>query len=130
MDFGSGFLFVAAITVLTAYAAFQQFLRHQRRTMIHRERLAALEKGVELPPLEQEILRGRWNVQRILLFAGLVWISVGHQHLPRARTPSSGRPSISTGDWTVSAIRCGWPSWCATACSGLASGSWVSACRT
>ena len=77
MDFGSGFLFVAAIAVLTAYAAFQQFLRHQRRMMIHRERLAALEKGIELPPLEQEILRGRWNVQRILLFAGLVWISLG-----------------------------------------------------
>ena len=31
MDFGSGFLFVAAIAVLTGYAAFQQFLRHQRR---------------------------------------------------------------------------------------------------
>jgi hypothetical protein len=77
MDFGSGFLFVAAITVLTGYAAFQQFLRHQRRAMIHRERLAALERGVELPPLEQEILRRRWNVQRILLFAGLVWISLG-----------------------------------------------------
>jgi hypothetical protein len=77
MDFGSGFLFVAAITVLTAYAAFQQQLRHQRRMMIHRERLAALEKGVELPPLEQEIQRSRWNVQRILLFAGLIWISLG-----------------------------------------------------
>ena len=77
MDFGSGFLFVAAISVLTAYAAFQQYLRHQRRTMVHRERLAALDKGVELPPLEQEIQHGRWNVQRILLFAGLVWISLG-----------------------------------------------------
>ena len=77
MDFSSGFLLVTTITVLTVYAAFQQFLRHQRRMMVHRERLAALEKGVELPPLEQELLRGRWNVQRILLFAGLVWISLG-----------------------------------------------------
>ena len=45
--------------------------------MIHRERLAALEKGIELPPLEQEAQRMSWNVQRILLLAGLVWISIG-----------------------------------------------------
>ena len=77
MEFGPRFLFVAAVTVLTAYAAFQQYLRHQRRTMVHRERLAALERGVALPSLEQELQRGRWNVQRILLFAGLVWISIG-----------------------------------------------------
>ena len=77
MDFGSGFLFVTAITVLTAYAAFQQYLRHRRRAMAHRERLAALEKGLELPLLEREIQQGRWNVQRVLLFAGLVWISLG-----------------------------------------------------
>jgi len=45
--------------------------------MIHRERLAALDKGLELPPLEQEVQRGSWNVQRILLLAGLCWISLG-----------------------------------------------------
>src|SRR4029453_3590438 len=77
MGFSSGFLFVAAITVLTGYAAFQQFLRHQRRMMIHRERLAALERGAGRPPPEEAIRHGRWNVQRILLFAGLVWISLG-----------------------------------------------------
>jgi len=46
--------------------------------MIHRERLAALEKGVEPPPLvEEEIQRTSWNVQRLILLAGLCWISVG-----------------------------------------------------
>jgi hypothetical protein len=45
--------------------------------MIHRERLAAVEKGIDLPPLEQEAHRTSWNVQRLLLLAGLVWISVG-----------------------------------------------------
>ena len=45
--------------------------------MIHRERLAAMEKGVELPALEQEVRRSSFNVQRILLLAGLIWVSLG-----------------------------------------------------
>ena len=77
MDESVVIVFLAAIVVMTAYAAFQQWLRQQRRLMIHRERLAALEKGVELPPVEQEVQRLNWNVQRVLLFAGLVWISLG-----------------------------------------------------
>lgn len=73
MDYAPAIVLVAII----AYIGFQQWLRHQRRVMIHRERLAALEKGVELPPLEQEVHRGSWNVQRILLLAGLCWMSLG-----------------------------------------------------
>jgi hypothetical protein len=45
--------------------------------MVHRERLAAIEKGIELPPLEQEVRRSRWNVQRFLLWFGCLDISVG-----------------------------------------------------
>lgn len=45
--------------------------------MIHRERLAAIEKGIELPPATQEVQRSAWSVQRLLLLAGLVWISIG-----------------------------------------------------
>ena len=48
-----------------------------RRILVHRERLAAVEKGIELPPLEQEVRRSAWNGQRILLLAGLAWISIG-----------------------------------------------------
>lgn len=83
MDHGGPFFldpiaYSAIVTVaLIAYIAFQQWMRHQRRMMIHRERLAAVEKGVELPPLEQEVERRSWNVQRIILLAGLLWISVG-----------------------------------------------------
>ena len=40
-------LFVA---VLLAFVGFRQWLRHQQRVLVHRERLVALEKGVELPP--------------------------------------------------------------------------------
>ena len=35
---------------IIGFVAFYQWLRHQRRVLIHRERLIALEKGVELPP--------------------------------------------------------------------------------
>jgi hypothetical protein len=65
------------IIAVIAYLGFREWLRHQRRTLIHRERLAAIEKGVELPSLEQESQRKAWNVQRILLLAGLIWISLG-----------------------------------------------------
>src|SRR5688500_7170721 len=68
----------ASIAVVFAFLGFGMWLRQQRRVMIHRERLAALEKGLEPPPpLEREWSRIGWNVQRLLLLAGLVWISVG-----------------------------------------------------
>jgi hypothetical protein len=65
------------LAFVLAFLGFAMWLRQQRRVMIHRERLAALEKGVELPPVEQESHRIAWNVQRLLLLAGLVWISIG-----------------------------------------------------
>jgi hypothetical protein len=70
-------IIVIAIVVLLVAYLFQLWARHQRRLMIHRERLAALEKGMELPPVEHEIQRGSSNVQRLLLLAGLCWVSVG-----------------------------------------------------
>jgi hypothetical protein len=77
MDFSVAFF--AAVVVLAGVfqAAFQQYLRQQRRQLIHRERLTALEKGIDLPPVEQEIQRRSWNVQRILVLAGLTWVSLG-----------------------------------------------------
>ena len=62
---------------ILAYIGFRHWLRHSRRMMIHRERMAAIEKGVELPPVEQEVKRNTWNIQRIILLAGLIWISLG-----------------------------------------------------
>jgi len=68
---------VLVIVALIGFMGFRLWLRHHRRIMIHRERLASVQKGIELPPLEQEVERSSWNVQRILLLAGLSWISVG-----------------------------------------------------
>ena len=69
--------FVALVALLALFVAFQQWLRHHRRLMIHRERLAALEKGVDLPPFERESRNTERTIQRVLLFAGLVWLSLG-----------------------------------------------------
>jgi len=75
---------VAAIAFSIAfYLCFTQYLQHNRRVLVHRERLAAIEKGTPLPPeaaaaLSPEAERRRsWNVQRLLLLAGLVWLSIG-----------------------------------------------------
>src|SRR5688572_25345313 len=76
MSTGRVVIFTAIVSLAVVYL-FQLWVRHQRRFMIHRERLAALEKGVELPPLVEEIQQRSFNVQRLLLLAGLCWISVG-----------------------------------------------------
>ena len=68
---------VIVIVAVIGYIAFRHWLQFRRREMIHRERLVAIEKGVELPPLEQEVRRGSLNVQRFLLLAGLTWVSLG-----------------------------------------------------
>ena len=69
---------IAVIIVMSVfYVAFQQYLQYHKRVMIHRERVAALERGVPLPPVDLEIQRKSWNVQRFFLLAGLCWISLG-----------------------------------------------------
>jgi hypothetical protein len=66
-----------ALAFVLAFIGFAMWLRQQRRIMIHRERLASIEKGLDLPPVEQEATRISFNVQRLLLLFGLVWISIG-----------------------------------------------------
>jgi hypothetical protein len=69
---------IAAVAIaLIAYGGYREWLRHERRALIHRERVAAIEKGVDLPPLDQEQRRSSWNVQRTLLLAGMIWLSLG-----------------------------------------------------
>ncbi|MBI1788160.1 MAG: hypothetical protein HYR60_11495 [Acidobacteria bacterium] len=65
------------IVALLALFGFRQWLRHQRRVLVHKERLAAIEKGIELPPLQEEQRQAGVNVQRLLLFGGLVWMAIG-----------------------------------------------------
>ena len=71
------FYFTMLLISLVVYVGYQHWLAHLRRVLVHRERLAAVEKGIELPRLEHEVERRSWNVQRLLLLCGLIWISLG-----------------------------------------------------
>jgi hypothetical protein len=62
---------------IVGYIAFRNWLTHDKRRMIHRERMAAIEKGIPLPAVEQEVERRSFNVQRFLLLAGWSWIFTG-----------------------------------------------------
>ena len=68
-------LFVASVL---AYIAFRQWLRHQQRVMVHRERLAALEKGADLPAWPDEApSRFDFGMDSLLLLSGLIWLAIG-----------------------------------------------------
>ena len=68
-------LFVASVL---AFVGFRQWLRHQQRAMVHRERLAALEKGADLPAWPDESpSRFDFGLDSILLLSGLIWLAVG-----------------------------------------------------
>jgi len=68
---------VLIVIVFIVYLGYREWLRHQRRQLLHAERLAAIEKGADVPSLENETRRSAWNVQRALLLAGLIWVSLG-----------------------------------------------------
>jgi hypothetical protein len=53
--------------------------RKRRRLMElhHTERMAAIERGMEVPPLPLELIDGRSNRRRSSLLPGLVWFFVG-----------------------------------------------------
>jgi hypothetical protein len=91
----TGTVFVALVAVLLAFAAFQHWLRYKRRLLIHKERLAAIERGIELPPVDHEIAHRSRTSQRILLLAGLVWVSLGAGALSGDVSSLIGNP-IST----------------------------------
>jgi hypothetical protein len=68
-------LFVASVL---GFVGFRQWLRHQQRAMVHRERLAALEKGVDLPAWPDESpSRFDFGLDSLLLLSGLIWLAIG-----------------------------------------------------
>ena len=69
--------FVLVPIAFFAWMSLRSWIRHQRRMALHKERMAMLEKGMELPPPEQEIRQAKGGIQRMLLLAGLCWIAAG-----------------------------------------------------
>ena len=70
--------FPLLVASVLAFVGFRQWLRHQQRGMVHRERLAALEKGVDLPPWpDQAPSRFDFGLDSFLLLSGLIWLAIG-----------------------------------------------------
>jgi hypothetical protein len=67
-------IFVAALAITLGYLK-----RKHVFTLYHQERMAALEKGVDLPPLPEALLTDDAKVRnpRRLLLRGLVWLFIG-----------------------------------------------------
>lgn len=68
--------FPLVVASILAFVGFRQWLRHQQRVMVHRERLSALEKGLDLPAWSDEA-PSRVDVDLVLLLSGLVWLAIG-----------------------------------------------------
>jgi hypothetical protein len=66
----------AVFAIVLAFVGFRQWLRHQQRVMVHRERLVALEKGAELPPWPEPHRPGL-GTPGLLLLSGMIWLALG-----------------------------------------------------
>lgn len=67
------------VFAILAFVGFRQWLAYKRRELAHRERLAAIEKGVPVPAVEPEPVadRRRNSIERRYLFGGLMWTFSG-----------------------------------------------------
>ena len=70
------FAVAAVFAILLGFVGFRQWLRHQQRVMVHRERLVALEKGQEPPPWPATPREGL-GLSGLLLLSGLIWLAIG-----------------------------------------------------
>ena len=69
--------FPLVVGFVLAFVGFRQWLRHQQRAMVHRERLAALEKGAELPPWPVTAVRSGSASTPFCSSPGLIWLALG-----------------------------------------------------
>lgn len=69
---------ILAIMILVSPAIIicAMILRHQRRALIHKERLAAIEKGIDPPQLPPDRQSAPWTPERYML-SGLIWLFAG-----------------------------------------------------
>jgi hypothetical protein len=65
-------LAIPIIIIVLNYQKRQQLVR-----LHHIERMAAIERGMEIPPLPIELIDGRVRRRRTSLLPGLVWFFVG-----------------------------------------------------
>ena len=67
-------LFVVVMTAVSFLPAL--YVRFKKEQMRHQERMTALEKGAELPPLQLERAEAPWS-PLVYLLRGLIWLFCG-----------------------------------------------------
>lgn len=72
----ASFILFSVIAVGAVILIWSLNLRFKRRELQHRERLAALEKGAPLPPIEKEHESAPWT-PRVYLLRGMIWLFSG-----------------------------------------------------
>jgi hypothetical protein len=94
--------FPCLVASVLAFIGFRQWLRHQQRAMVHRERLAALDKGAELPAWPAETATTFMSMETVLLLLGLIWLALGlggmiaaFAIVPQLTIPDAPPPTIA-----------------------------------
>jgi hypothetical protein len=64
---------ILLVVFMIGLLASQQFLRYRRRVLVHKERLLAMEKGLEVfaDPVQSPL------PPRVCIFRGLLWLFIG-----------------------------------------------------
>ena len=71
ITFGVGFI-PALVWIILSYRKRRRFME-----LHHTERMAAIERGMDIPPLPLELIDGRSNRRGSSLRSGLVWAFIG-----------------------------------------------------
>jgi hypothetical protein len=78
-DYAALLLFVMAVLVGPGIIIAAMVLRFQQRALIHKERIAAIEKGIDVPAFSSDRQSGPsapWSPRQYLL-RGLIWLFAG-----------------------------------------------------
>jgi hypothetical protein len=76
--FGIVFAVGLPLSIPIVFMALHYRRRRRQMELHHAERMAAIERGMEIPPLPVErVDRGQWPRRRSSLLPGLVWLFVG-----------------------------------------------------
>ena len=73
---GDAYIVMALAAVWIAYLFFKSRERQRRLEVLHKERMAAMDKGIPLPELPLEQLKAPPD-PRMPLLHGIVWLSFG-----------------------------------------------------
>ena len=75
--FGIVFAVGLPLSIPIVWIALNYRKRRRLMELHHAERMAAIERGMEIPPLPLELIDGRTNRRRSSLLPGLVWFFIG-----------------------------------------------------